>query len=87
MRPSLAVGGPGDARKSDASGVPWLRRPLPNWWLRTAVPALILFGGMLAVGVLSGDAHQGVVVYGTTAGLALIGLVIGVIKAKRRRNE
>lgn len=67
--------------------MPCLRRPLPNWWLRFAVPGLILFGGMLVVRVLSGDPREGVLVYGTAAALAVVGLVIGVIKAKRHGNE
>jgi hypothetical protein len=75
---------PGEYRTRDASGVPWWRRPLPNWWLRFAVPPAILFGGMFVLRVLLGDADEVATVYGLSAALAVVALVIGIIKAKRR---
>jgi hypothetical protein len=74
---------PGEARDPDASGAPWLRRPWENWWSRVAVPALIIFGGMFVGRMLFGDADGVAIVYGSSAALAVVGLVIGLIKAKR----
>lgn len=60
----------------------WLGRPLPNWWLRFAVPALIIFGGTLAVRILFADTHD-IAPYATVAALAMVALVVGLFKARR----
>ncbi len=77
---------PTDAQKPDDSRLPWLRRPLPNRWLRISVPALIVMGGMFVVHAFTGD-PDAALIYGVPAVLALVGLVIGVVKAKRRETD
>lgn len=61
-------------------------RPAPNWWLRFAVPGLITFGGMFVFHVMFGDADAAIV-YGSFALPAVVALVIGTIKAKRRGTD
>jgi hypothetical protein len=79
-----AMSQPARARQQDYSRLGWLGRRLPNWWLRFAVPGLIIFGGGFVFRILSKRTDDiGLYLYGTLATLGMVALVVGLIKARQ----
>lgn len=69
-------------RQPDRSRLGWLGRRPPNWWLRFAIPGLIMFGGGFVSRILAWSTDF-LYAYGTGVALALVALVVGLIKVKR----
>jgi hypothetical protein len=72
------------SREAEGSETPWWRRPFPNRWLRTSVPALVIFGGMFVVRVVTKEMDDVALIYGVLAAVAVVGLAVGVRKTRHR---
>ena len=80
-RHNHSVSETGVTRQPEGSRLGWLGRRPPNWWLRFAIPGLIMFGGGFVSRVLTGSTDF-LYAYGTGTALAMVALVVG-LKVKR----